>query len=134
MKTQIAPTLLKRPVGIAAASCMLLAASSSFAADLTWLYDTGSYDWDLTSEYWNDGVSDTAWTNGDAAIFNGFSDSSTLTLQNNVTATSITRNDTNGTKSLTIDGGATSSTSQRSRPSAPSEISRSMPTLPATTI
>jgi hypothetical protein len=105
MKTETAPTLLKRPLGIAAAGLLLLAASPSFAVDLTWLYDTGSYDWNTSSAYWNNGTSDVAWTNGDAAIFNGFSASSTLTLAGDITASSITRNDTNGTSLLTINGG-----------------------------
>src|SRR6476646_6671638 len=68
---------------------------SAMAADLSWdpagtgpVVSGGSGTWDSTSNFWWNGTSDTAWTDGNAAVFAGTA--GTVTLAGPVSATGLT--------------------------------------------
>ncbi|MFA6286525.1 MAG: autotransporter-associated beta strand repeat-containing protein [Opitutaceae bacterium] len=66
------------------------------AADLTWINASATANWNTSSLFWNDGSSDVAWTDNNAALFVGNGVARTITLTQNVQATSVSGNGTSG--------------------------------------
>ncbi|WP_309383117.1 PEP-CTERM sorting domain-containing protein [Cerasicoccus frondis] len=86
---------------VLATSALLIVANLSFADDLTWDLP-GDGNWNTTDLNWDNGGSSVAWSDGNAAIFNGFSASTDVTLQNDIVASSLTRNSTDGDQILRL--------------------------------
>lgn len=86
-----------------AATVLVVTPLSCFSADLTWNL-AGDGNWNTTDLNWDDGGSAVAWSNGNAAIFDGFSTFSFIDVDTDIVATSLTRNSINGTSTFQLLG------------------------------
>ncbi|WP_269537334.1 PEP-CTERM sorting domain-containing protein [Cerasicoccus fimbriatus] len=94
------PLALNR-YAVIATGALLLIANVSSAVDLTWNLP-GDGNWNTTDLNWDNGGSSVAWSDGNAAIFDGFAASADVTLQNDIVATNLTRTSVNGDQILRL--------------------------------
>ncbi|WP_309398370.1 PEP-CTERM sorting domain-containing protein [Cerasicoccus maritimus] len=96
----LTPSALNRSAALAAGALLMFTTTGS-AVDLTWIL-SGDGNWNTTDLNWNNGSSDVAWTNGNAAIFTGYTELYNIDLESDITATSILRTSADGTGTVRL--------------------------------